>query len=123
MNSFTTPLILRFLDTKDDNRFEVFFPFTYRVKRGDKICVPKGFKTDFASIPRLFWRILPPIGLYGKAAVVHDYLYRNGLRTRQEADHIFLDAMKALGVSKWKRATMFRGVRMFGMFSYKKDNE
>lgn len=42
------------------------------------IRVPAGFVTDFASIPRAFWVVLPPTGKYGKAAVVHDYLYVMG---------------------------------------------
>ena len=38
--------------------------------------IPNGFITDFASVPRLFWNIFPPIGNYRNAAIVHDYLYR-----------------------------------------------
>lgn len=34
--------------------------------------VPAGTRTNFASIPRFFWRVLPPIGNYDEAATVHD---------------------------------------------------
>ena len=54
------------------------------------ITAPAGFETDFASVPRLFWRIVPPWGRYSPAAVVHDFLYHTGLVTRAEADRIFL---------------------------------
>ena len=80
--------------------------------------VPAGFVTDFASIPRLFWRVLPPTGSYGKAAVIHDYLYRTGAFTRSICDGIFLEAMCELGVPGWKRRVMFRAVRLFGGSSY-----
>lgn len=38
--------------------------------------VPKGFVTDFASVPEILQGLIPPTGRYGKAAVIHDYLYR-----------------------------------------------
>jgi hypothetical protein len=86
----------------------------------DVICekifrIPEGFISDFASVPRFFWRILPPWGRYAPAAVAHDYLYANGLIcSRKEADLIFLKLMENLGVSWWKRKTMYQAVRMFG---------
>lgn len=83
------------------------------------LTVPVGFKTDFASIPRFFWRILPPWDKHLPAAVAHDYMYRNGLRTRKEADKIFLSMMKELDVAAWKRNAMYWAVRMFGKSSYK----
>ena len=46
------------------------------------ITVPKGFATDFASIPRVFWSWLPPIGRYGVPAIVHDWHYWNQSTTR-----------------------------------------
>ena len=37
--------------------------------------IPKGFKTDGASIPRIFWSIYPPYkSEYFSACVIHDYL-------------------------------------------------
>ena len=38
------------------------------------IVVPNGFKTDLASIPRVFWALFPPFGKYIRASIVHDYL-------------------------------------------------
>ena len=138
MSSFTTSLILRFLDTKEGiKRFEVYEPFIYYIDRlgGNlKVEIPEGFCTDFASVPRIFWSVVPPIGLYGKAAVVHDYLCEKNHAwqvdeqgnwsyytvSRKEADKIFLDAMKVLGVGKVKRNTMFWGVRFYSIFTFKK---
>ena len=78
------------------------------------ITAPGGFETDFASVPRLFWRIVPPGGPYAGATVVHDWLYLNRIGNRKDADRVFLEGMKAAGVSAWRRNIMFRAVRTFG---------
>lgn len=80
----------------------------------DVITVPEGFETDFASIPRVFWRVLPPWGKYGKAAVVHDYLCVTKERPSIETHKIFLEAMTVLEVPKWKRYIMYAGVACCG---------
>jgi len=87
------------------------------------VIVPSGSTTDFASIPRIFWSILPPWGRYGWAAVIHDYLYRHGLYTRSIADLVFLHAMEELNVAKWKQVTMFNAVRWFGGPAYQKQTD
>lgn len=121
MGTFDKPLRLTYLDGSD---WEVFETFVYSTEvAGNKtiILVPAGFTTDFASIPRVFWRVLPPTGKYGKAAVIHDYIYRTpGVNlTRAQADGIFRDAMADLGVSAATRNLMFYGVRAFGGRAYK----
>lgn len=124
MSTFTTPLDLRFLDGKD---FALLREFVYHVgakDSGEEIHVPTWFVTDFASVPRFFWRFVPPVGPYGKAAVIHDYIYRTAGHlgyTRLQADQIFLEAMEVLGVKKWKRRAMYRGVRMGGKKAWQKE--
>jgi len=118
MSSFTENLTV----TKQKHGWKVWRKFTYYVKEkgGEEITVPLGFETDFASVPRLFWIIIPPDGIYTQAAVLHDYLYSkagkliNKNYTRRESDGIFLQAMQILGVSWWRRVTMHRAVRGFG---------
>lgn len=114
MGSFTSPLIIT---PFGDKHWKLRYPFEYHV--GSKqsniiISVPAGFITDFASIPRIFWTILPPWGRYGKAAIIHDYLYVTHRFSRKQADDIFLEAMGVLKVSKWKRWVMYRSVRAWG---------
>jgi hypothetical protein len=84
------------------------------------LTIPKGFITDFASVPRFFWRIIPPWGRYSPAAVVHDYLYRNKILQRKTADGIFYKLMILSGVPKAQAATMYWAVRAFGWTSYGK---
>ena len=81
-------------------------------------CVPAGFQTDFASIPRIFWNILPPIGPYAQAAVVHDYLYQQGFVDRKTAELTFLEIMKNDGVNCFVRYLMYAAVRVFGGSHY-----
>ncbi|EJR6247694.1 DUF1353 domain-containing protein, partial [Salmonella enterica] len=71
-----------------------------------------------ATIPRIFWTILPPDGKYAKAAIIHDWMYDNALRTKKEADKIFLDGMTVLGVPRLKRKIMYWAVRWFGRGQY-----
>ncbi|EGK0744441.1 DUF1353 domain-containing protein, partial [Salmonella enterica] len=70
----------------------------------------------------IFWTLLPPDGKYAKAAIIHDWMYDNALRTKKEADLIFLDGMTVLGVPKWKRIIMYYAVRLFGRGSYSERN-
>ena len=84
------------------------------------ITVPAGFRTDFASVPRALWSILPPWGKYSPAAVVHDWLYYCGMYPRVVADEIFLFLMERVGVSWWKRRIMYRAVRTFGGVAWRK---
>lgn len=120
MSSFTDPLIVTPIDAK---YWKLVNQFTYHL--GDKaneqlIIVPIGFVTDFASIPRFLWAIVPPWGQHGKAAVVHDFLYKSHLFSRKESDDIFLDAMTVLGVGKFKRTAMWMAVRSFGWYAWHK---
>ena len=120
MSSFTTPLIVQPVDPRN---WKLVKPFEYHVGSIDSdevISVPIGFITDFASIPRIFWSVFPPYGKYGKAAVIHDYIYRNGLYKRKKCDGIFLEGMVVLGVAVWKRKVIYWAVRIFGGSLYRK---
>lgn len=79
-----------------------------------KHMVPKGFITDFASVPRGLWNLFPPSGRYTPAAVYHDHLYRLGTTSREYADAEFLAGMIALDVPWWQRTLMYWAVRLFG---------
>ncbi len=89
--------------------------------------VPVGFETDGASVPRAFWALFPPLGKYSIAALVHDFLYKHHIAIegsediidRPTCDMIFRDLMEEVGVSRWKRWTMWRAVRAFGNRPYK----
>ncbi len=120
MSSFTTPLVVEFLG---NGWWRVAEEFDYYLDdyQTEVIRVPLGFQTNFANTPRILWPLLPPAGEYGKATVVHDYLYNLGGRmpdgkvySRRAADGIFLEAMGVLGVGRWERWVMWLAVRAFG---------
>ncbi|EDV0418050.1 DUF1353 domain-containing protein [Salmonella enterica subsp. enterica] len=120
MSRFTTPAILEMLGHYN---WRVYKPFAFYLSddESDVIEVPAGFITDLATIPHIFWILLPPDGKYAKAAIIHDYMYATALRTKKEADKIFLDGMTVLGVPRWKRTIMYYAVRIFGRGMYRKE--
>lgn len=114
MTAFRTPLIVQ---KTGERQWKLFREFTYEVGHlgsGDIITVPKNFTSDFASIPRAFWSIMPPDGQYTAAAIIHDWLCVVRTRSSDEAAKIFLEAMEILGVGYTRRYTMYWAVRMGG---------
>lgn len=83
----------------------------------DGITIPKGFKTDLASIPRIFWSFYPPFGDYMNAAIIHDYLYKIKFN-RKLSDRIFLMIMKEDKVGWFTRTLFYITVRMFGWIRF-----
>jgi hypothetical protein len=107
-------------------------PLEYRVgseNSDERIVVPAGATTDFASIPWGLRNTFPPLGAWARPAIIHDFLYEtrgsgvlDGVRwisrpvdyTRADADAIFLEAMEVVGVPTWRRTVMYRAVRLGG---------
>ena len=102
-----------------EGQWELLSPVVCAVDRKD-IVVPPGFRTDLASIPRAVRSITPQVGKHIPAAIVHDWLYKMGERSRKEADKIFLAAMKHLGVYGLRRWAMYGAVRGFGWMAWGK---
>lgn len=122
-NSFLTPLIVEVMPS--GKTFKVAREFTYLWKRKYiEVHIPVGTLTDFASIPRLARLVIPKLGKHTKATVPHDAIYRDEIPghvfTRSEADLMFLDGMRDLGVVKWKRTLMYWAVRVGGYFAWQK---
>ena len=106
----------------DDKYWLVNEEYRYQTSKG-LVVVPKGFRTDYASVPRIFRNIINSYGKHGRAAVVHDWLYSNQCKiniTREEADKIFLEIMVEWNVKKYKRILMYVLVRMFGGSHFRK---
>ncbi len=86
----------------------------------ERIVVPRGFVTDFASIPKPLWSFgLSPHGQYSRAAVIHDFLYWTQGCTRLQADRLLLIAMKESKVGSFDKIAVFKGVRKGGSSSWK----
>ncbi len=115
MNNFPTELFVKLRSVNyKDKPCELTRDFIYVTEDGDTIRVPEGYRSDFASIPRFFWRIFPPMGRYTYAAIVHDWLCDQEIRDTKYASLMFLEMMEILGVPKIKRKAMYRAVLWFG---------
>lgn len=116
---FLTALTLRHLEGQ--RRWQLTNPLSYETWTSSILTVPKGFITDGASIPRIFWALFPPTGIYLEAAVLHDHFYSGHYKwmLRLAADKLFLEAMEDLGVSWWKRKIIWAAVRVGGSFSWR----
>lgn len=129
MANFLTPLVVERLD---GNLWRVKERFEYRVGAENSnviVDIPAGMVTDFGSVPRVLWNILPPVGgPADKAFVVHDALYQapyveidHGNSTselklidRGYADSVLNEAMGVLGVGRFSRWSIYAGVRAGG---------
>lgn len=84
------------------------------------IDIPKGFNTDFGSIPQLFQSLVSPIGSPTKAYVLHDYLlslYLQGkISKRKVCDKTFRTALKNEGVGMPRRSFMYLCVRAYSTY-------
>lgn len=99
-----------------NGKFELFFDYIYQTKKY-LIKVPKGFVTDYASIPKLLRIIILPYGKHSGASVVHDWLYSSNCDldiSREKADRIFLEILKEEKVNFFLRNLMYFAVRKFG---------
>lgn len=107
------------LINNEGKRWKVLEDLEYEYN-GIKIVVPAGYKTDFASVPRIHG-IFELVGNMGHAAAtVHDYLYSTGMLSRKDSDKVLLQALRATEVGKPRSMIMYAGVRAFGWLFYKK---
>ena len=94
------------------DRFELVEDYRY----GDVI-VPKGYKTNGANVPRLFWSIFPPNSPeYLSAVLAHDYLCDKGFY--KLADETLKEMMSELGVAKWKIYCFYYACRVWHKLRY-----
>ena len=94
----------------DKDKFRVYEYYYYQ-----GICVPKGFITNGADIPRVLWSIFPPNSPeYLSAVVIHDYMCaKKDVFTYKEADEMFYRAMMDIGVPKWKAKLFYISCRIY----------
>jgi hypothetical protein len=114
------PLVCEYLDGE---RWRLRFDFIFASPSAafPDVTLLAGFETDFASIPRFFWRLIHPTHRHiGKAAVVHDWYYRSPwvAVSRQQADNALRSGMEALGAPRWKREVVYAAVRAGGRGSF-----
>lgn len=85
---------------------------------GDRevIHIPSDFETDLASVPRIFWALLPPTGVYEQAALLHDELCTrlnrgNCAISSRDVDGLFRRVAREGGAGFVTRWILWTGVR------------
>ncbi len=107
------PAVQPFADNHD---WLILREYVYEIEdSGQAIRIPAGFVTDFASIPQALWSLgFSPNGRYSRAALIHDFLYWSQSCTREQADNLFLLAMRNSNVSSVDQRVVYLGVRAGG---------
>lgn len=104
----------------EDGRWKLDRPLSYS-DDGVTAVIEPGYVTDFATVPRIIWWLVPTYGNYTAATVLHDWMITDllptGQITSQRVDRVFREAMKALGVSMPRRWLMWAGVRWGALFN------
>jgi hypothetical protein len=110
-------------EDKDGYPFKLVKPLVYYSHSlRAYLIVSHGFLTDLASIPWLFQWLLPRVGRWDRAAVIHDYLYSIQTHPRHLCDAILREAMQADGVD-WRRWLIWAGVRVGGWLPWYRDGK
>ena len=80
------PTPVDFRPVADGKNWIVKEPLTYQVGiSNDRVTVPRGFVTDFATIPPILQSLIQQNGPHLLPAVVHDYLYWKQTCSRDDA--------------------------------------
>jgi len=94
------------------NRWKLIGDFTYK-----EVVVPKGYITNGADIPRLFWTFYPPNKSdFMEAVVIHDYLCDK--EEYLKADIYFEEILKLNKVKKKDIFILVGGVRFYHFVRY-----
>jgi len=113
-------------DLEDGIHARLLEPLAYTTKDGWRITVPAGFVTDFASIPRLLYVLIPPRGRYNRPAIVHDFLYHYAPIdpmtgkpcTQARADSIIREACEDVDDRLTQRWAIYLGLRVGGFMAW-----
>ena len=106
--------------------------FYIELSNGYVALIPKGYWTDFASVPRVLKVVFDHLGKGSPAYVLHDYMYNfGGYKTengdhrinkrvsRKRADKEMAYQMRKYGESKFKIMKFYTAVRLFGWFGWR----
>ena len=91
----------------DLNMFELLEDYV-----SPEITIPKSFLTDGATVPRIFWCLIPPYHRYLPAAIIHDYQCDLGV-DRHFALKLFRTNLLRLGISAKYRFVMYYGIKAY----------
>lgn len=116
MIQWSTPY---YKDIGNGREVELLAPLVYRYAFGGRpqvIIVPKGFVTDYSSVPWIFRMGFPCFDRDNNAAVVHDFLCGGDIFPRARCDRVFYEAMISRGMDATKAKLKYLAVRIGGLF-------
>jgi hypothetical protein len=101
----------------DGGMYELTHNMTVKYEYGDAIItflVPQGYRTDGASIPWIFWRLIgtPFSPTYSIASMCHDWQCDQKWPVQEMSDLFYQNLINA-GVSKWKAKLMYHSVYVY----------
>ena len=98
----------------EQDLWELDSPLIYIANDKMRYHVPRGFRCDFASVPRLpvTWMIFKGSDTH-RPGVLHDYLCDTV--PRHTADNLFYEALRSEGVGVVRARLMWVAVRLWGM--------
>jgi len=108
------------------NTYILLETVNFKLSNGVVVAIPEGYIWDLASVPRLFWSIVPPDSDAEVAFLIHDYLYENRLFGRKFADQEMLKWSKVtngtnkISVKNLDNYVRYYVVRLFGGFVWNK---
>lgn len=85
--------------------------------------LPAGWATDFGSVPAWARWLVPNMGRWDPAYVLHDWLYSKACPlalTRNDADTILWLKLKELGMSGWKANIVYQAVQYGGKSAWRR---
>ena len=94
-------------------------PLSFDLGDGYSITVPARFVTDLVSRPWISALLVERWGKHGPWAILHDFGYWTRIRSRADMDRIYLEGMKASGVSLAKRRTIWAALRLGGWWAWR----
>jgi hypothetical protein len=109
------PFIMRVLVWLFDIRkWQLVQNWRFKLDNGIEIVLPKGFRFDGASVPRIFWAILSPVGLLLIPGLIHDYGYRFNQIWHLNANGEIEPYMKQAGRKAWDNLFQSVGIQVNG---------
>ena len=117
------------LSALSNGNYLVVKPYCVQLNNGDLVNIDRGYQTNGADIPRLFWRLYPPYSPeYMPAVVIHDYLcdkaideYAKKSDLKEKflyADNAFREILERLCISKNKIIIFYNSVRLWHNLRY-----
>ena len=80
--------------------------------------IPKGFKSDGGSIPRLLWWFSHPAAEFFEASILHDYFYEHAIENKPYADNAFHQIGLHYGAKPPKAKVAYFAVKLLGRGKY-----